>query len=177
MPTIRSGMPLPSMSAKVTAEPTLEALRANPDAVRSALRFPGWQASVPMVSDDGRIRAVWRAVLRDGANYVRQFVTLKALRGEIPIKNIRLVDLPAPGASVAGTVAGSPVVEGNMFFAYEHPNARSEVVDAEPEGESNPPMKQIQCSLDRDRPLEPGRPLAQSSVIGVAPAGLFGGIG
>jgi hypothetical protein len=114
------------------------------------------------------VKISWRAVLRDGGSYVRQFVTLEAVAEAIAIKKIMLIDLNCRGAEVAGTVAGSPVVADGMFFAYEHPNSQSVV---QPEGSSEDGTRRVQCSLTRNMSLEPGQSLTQSSVIGVAPPG------
>jgi len=173
--TLADGRVVRASELKRVGPPRSEKLAANPQAVSIAHRSPGQQLSVTFAGLDGSLEVLWQAVLRDGSNYVRQSVTLKALKEQIPIKNIRLIDLPALGARVAGTVAGSPVVEGSIFFAYEHPNAKNEVVDIQPPGEPNPPMKQIRCSLDRQQPLQPGGvpsgSLVQSSVVGAAPQG------
>jgi hypothetical protein len=182
--TLADGRSVAASGLKRIGPPRSEKLAADPQATCIAQRSAGQQVSVTLAAPDGNLEILWQAVLRDGANYVRQFVTLRALKEEIPIQSIRLLDLPrgggyartpypptALGVSVAGSVAGSPVVEGTFFFACEHPNARNEVLDAQPQGEPNPPMKQIRCTLDRKQPLQADRPLVESSVIGVAPAG------
>ncbi len=106
----------------------------------------------------------WRAELWKNAGYIRQTVTLRALKEQVPIERITLIDLHCDEAEVAGAVKGSPVVSKNMFLAYEHPNATNFV---ETDGE----LKHVTCSLLRNMPLIPGQPLTQSSVIGVAPTG------
>ncbi len=169
--TLADGRVVTASGLKRAGPPRSERLAANPRAVDIGRRSAGQQVSVTLAAADGNLEVRCRTVLRDGANYIRQFVTLEALKEEIPVKNIRLVDLPGLGARVAGTVAGSPVVRGNMFFAYEHPAANNEVVDSRPQRESNPPVKQIRGSLDLGLPLLVGKPLTQSWVIGVAPAG------
>ncbi len=61
---------------------------------------------------------------------------------------------------------GSPVVAGNMFFAYEHPLSKNSKF---PTAGGN--LHHFRCSLPRSTPLKPGQPLTQSSVIGVVPQG------
>lgn len=169
--TLDDGRVVPASGLSRVGPPRREKLPANPLATSITQRSAGQAISVTFRGLDGNLEVLCRTVLRDGANYVRQFVTLKALKEEIPINNVRLVELPAIGAKVAGTVAGSPVVQGNMFFAYEHPNAKGEVVEGQPPGGPGPAIRQIRCSLDRGLPLSPGRPLVQSWVVGVAPEG------
>ena len=172
--TLADGRVISSADLRIVERPKAQRLAASPRVITGAGRHGGWQITVMLADRDGNLQVQWRAELRDGANYIRQFVTLQVREKELPVKNIRLVQLgtrsPAK-ARVVGSVAGSPVVLGNMFFAYEHPNSRSEVADTIPPDEAVNPLKQIRCSLDRDLPLKPGRPLTQSAVIGVAPPG------
>jgi hypothetical protein len=62
-----------------------------------------------------------------------------------------------------GTVDGSPVVAGNMFFACEHPISKSQILQEN--------LPQLRCSLLCGAALKPGELLMQSTVIGVAPEG------
>jgi len=158
--TLADGRSLTASQLRRTAEPKLEALEADPNAVRAALRFPGWQATVPMVSEDGRIRAVWRAVVRDGANYVRQELTISPAKGEVPLQAVRLLAVDAPRAEVIGEVDGSPVVAGSFFLACEHPMAANRAAEG-----------RVSCSVPRYRPLRPGQTFAASAVVGVAAPG------
>jgi len=158
--TLADGRSLTASQFGRTAEPSLEALEADPDAVRAALRLPGWQATVPMISEDGRIRAVWRAVVRDGSNYVREELTISPATGEVPLKNVTLLAIDAPEAKVIGAVDGSPVRAGSLFLACEHPMAANRVADG-----------LLTCSVPRYRPLRPGQTFSVSGVVGVAAPG------
>jgi hypothetical protein len=158
--TLAGGRSLAASQFRRTGEPTLEALQADPQAVRGAARLAGWQATVPMVSDDGRLRAVWRAVLRDGSNYVRQEWTLSATTGEVPLKDVTVLAIQAPEAKAIGEVDGSPVVAGSFFLACEHPMADNRVADG-----------RVVCRVPRYRPLRPGRAFSATSVVGVAAPG------
>jgi hypothetical protein len=115
---------------------------------------------VSLQSPDGRLLATWRAVLRDGSNYVTQYVTLEAQGDPVAVEELTLLDLDVPGAEVRGVVEGSPVVAGNLFFACEHPMAANRVEDGRVIGSSR-----------RYRPVGPDAPCVRSSVIGVAPPG------
>lgn len=139
-------------------EPKLQRIEPKPDAVRFSYRFDGWQVSVPLVSSDGRILVTWRAILRDGSNYIRQELSLAAKSEEIPVKEVSILKVDVPDARVVGNVDGSPVVAGNWFFACEHPMAANRV-----DGDT------IVCGVPRFRPVRPGRPFVVSSVIGVTP--------
>ncbi len=153
---------------RIVSPPRIKLLPARPDALRLADRVAGQSITVSLSDAGGNLKIEWTAVLRDGAGYVRQFVSLSATREPIAIKAITLIDLCCDGVKVAGMVAGSPAVADGMFFAYEHPNSRSVVSS---EGSSNETRGRVQCSLARNMSVEPGQSLTQSSVIGVAPPG------
>ena len=73
------------------------------------------------------MEATWHAVLRDGSRYLRQEVTLNALREPLAVREIVLVDVALPGATVVGEVKGSPIVAGRCYTAFEHPLSASTV--------------------------------------------------
>ncbi|MEK7685491.1 MAG: enterotoxin [Verrucomicrobiota bacterium] len=157
--TLADGRSLAASELKVIGKPALETLLPKPGASILAHRFPGRQVVVHLESADGNLAVEWRAILRDGANAVRQEIAFKAKEKAIPVKETRLMELPAVGAAVVGSVPGSPVVIGNLFFAYEHPDSQSAIAE------------RATCSLVFNVSLPPGQPVVQSSVIGVLPEG------
>ena len=151
---------LTSDRLRIVRGPVAEVLPARQSASRLADRFPGRQVTV-VLEDDGRLlRATWRGVLRDGSAYIRQEILLEALGAPLPVREISLVDLHAPGAAVSGTVKGSPIVAGSWYMGFEHPLSVSSVEAG-----------QARSVLARELPLRPGAPFAVSSVIGVARPG------
>jgi hypothetical protein len=148
---------------KIVGEPNLKNLKPKRKSFRLAERYGGKQITVILASSDNNLKVQWCLILRNGSNYVRQQVVFTAKNEPIDIKEIVLLDLAPPDAKVIGTVDGSPVVSGNIFFAYEHPLSKSQILLA------NPPR--FRCSLPYSALLKPGGPLVQSSVIGVVPQG------
>jgi hypothetical protein len=126
---------------------------------RLAERFIGKEILIRLGLPDENLQVRWRAILRDGSNYVRQEITFSAKNTPIDIKEIVLWKLKAK-AEVKGIVDGSPVVAGNMFFAFESPLSKST-------SDSNG----FKCSLPYATRLAPGEKLSYSSVFGVVPAG------
>lgn len=149
---------------ELVKKPAVKKLRRHPNASRLAERFSGWELVARLASPDGNLEVEWHAVLRDGSNSVRQVVRLTAHKEPVELKELVVLDFPAPQARVAGNVDGSPVVAGNMFFALEHPMSKSQVA-----AEGN--TERVRCSLPRNIALEPGKPLEVSSVVGVVPNG------
>ncbi len=148
---------------KIVGKPELKNLEPKHKSCHLAERFGGKQISVTLASSNNNLEVEWRAILRDGSNYVRQEVTLVAINKPIKVKEIVLLELGESNAKVMGTVDGSPIVVGNMFFAYEHPLSKSRVLVGSP--------PRLRCSLPCSTELKPGKPFAQTSVIGVVPQG------
>lgn len=148
-------------------KPRVGGLKPNPKAARLAARIPGRQVELPLRSADGRLRVVWRALLHDSANYVRQEIDVTAAAGDCVIQEILWLDETLPGARRVGRVDGSPVAAGNFFFGCEDPMALN-VADTVPSGGS---AGRVSCRLRRNAVLRQGESLSLSFVLGVAPEG------
>ena len=153
----------------LSEDPEQRVLEPVGDALRQAERCGGHEITAGLMSHDGAIRIGWRAELRDGSNYVRQTVTLQATDEPVYVREVRGLALAAPGAAVAGSVDGSPVVTGTMFFGCEHPMAESRLAE-QADGVSPRPQTFL-CALPCNTLLIPGAPITVSSVVGVAPEG------
>ncbi|MBC8472697.1 MAG: enterotoxin, partial [Planctomycetes bacterium] len=148
---------------KITGTPKIEDLKPDPTSCRWAQQLGGKQITAILANSDEDLTVQWRAILRDGSNYVRQQITFTATNKTVKLKEIVLWDLAAAKAEVKGTVDGSPVAVGNLFFAYEHPMSKSQLTQADPH--------RFRCGLPYGVSLEPGKSLMHSSVVGVAPQG------
>ena len=114
-----------------------------------------------MAIDHVPLTVHWCAVLRDGANYLRQEVTLKATAKPVDIAEVRMFDFAAPAAKVVGTVPGSPhrrMAISSSDLSRRFPQAPSQTVARH-------------RLLTRTLPLEAGNSITYSSVIGVAAPG------
>jgi hypothetical protein len=155
---LADGRSLASAQMRVASKPRLEKITARPDAVRLAERCAGWRAGLDFVSDDGKTRVRWQAMLRDGSNYVRQEVSVLEHDGPRPVA-LTVLSVPASGVVPQGTVDGSPLVVGNWFLACEHPLAKNQVKGAS-----------AVCTLPIFESPVAGLPTA-SAVVGVTPQG------
>ena len=163
---LKGGRTVKASELKIVGKPTLKNLEPNRKSSRlaeSGFRRSGKLITAKLTSSDDNLNVEWRAILRDGSNYVRRQVVLTTKNKPINIKEIVLLDLDVSQAKVMGTVDGSPVVAGNIFFAYEHPLSKSRVLQGSP--------SRLRCSLPCSTELKPGKPLMQSCVIGVVPQG------
>jgi hypothetical protein len=157
------GRTIRASDLRIVGKPDITDLKPRPKSCRLAGHFPGKQITLTLVSGDENLKVQWRGILRDGSNYVRQQIALAATSQPIDIKEIVLWELAVKGSRVMGTVDGSPVAAGNLFFAYEHPLSKSRILQEK--------SSVLRCSLPRFVPLEPGKTTVQSSVVGVAPKG------
>ncbi len=144
-------------SLLVSGEVTARELVPHPEAARTADRLHGNEFDVPMESGNHVLRVVWSVVLLDGSNYVRQKLTVTAVGQDAAIRRVELLDLNLPGAQVSGSVAGSPIVAGNVFAGFEDPLSQSKVTGG-----------RATAWMDRDLPLREGQSITYSSVIGIA---------
>jgi hypothetical protein len=114
-----------------------------------------------MTSEDGRLGVVWRALIPDGANYVRQEIEVTALKEDLSLREIVWLRQHVPDANTVGSVDGSPLVAGSFCVGCEDPMAKHHV---SPTGYAN-------CSLARETTLQKGARITQSYVMLVSPPG------
>lgn len=136
-------------------------LLAQPAAANFAERLPGRFLSARLSDPAGRFQLLWRALLRDGSHYIRQEITIQATGADLPLRQVTLLDLDAPGIAVQGTVKGSPLTTPDgWFLGFEHPLSTSAVTAG-----------RARCTLARPLPLPAGQSATYSSVIGCAAPG------
>jgi hypothetical protein len=145
---------------KLAGKPTKHELSPRLEAARFADRLHGEEFDFPLESRDHSLRVVWSLILLDGSSYLRQLVGITAVSQDVPISRVELIDLPLSGAHVSGSVAGSPIIAGNLFVGFEHPLSQSKVTG-----------DRATAWMDRNLPLRAGQSITYSSVIGVARAG------
>lgn len=140
---------------------SLQAVRLEPvsGAARWSERLPGWTVKARLSAPNGRYEVDWELILREGANAIRQQITIRAKSEPLQLQAIRLIDLPSVNAHVAGSVPGSPIVVGNFFAGCEHPEAFSVV------------SNRAQSGLQFDVALAPGQTFTAACSIGIAPPG------
>ena len=96
----------------------------------AALRFAGKEVSALLIEKNGNIAIQWKAQLRDGSNYIRQNIEIKAITESVKISKVTFFDGELKGAEILGSVLGSPVQYKNFFFGLEHPIAHSKALIA-----------------------------------------------
>jgi len=155
---LRDGKVLRSSTMSIKDGPCIDDLSTEPGASRAAQHLPGRQVVMRFEDSDGQLTVTWRGILRNGSNYIRQEISLKANGHDAAIQQVKLFDFRAPSARVVGSVKGSPVISGDAFFGFEHPLSACRVKD-----------DKVECSIARELPLKAGQSVTYSSVIGVSP--------
>ncbi|WP_347243579.1 hypothetical protein [Thermogutta sp.] len=102
------------------------AIPAKSSALRLEDRFPGHRVEQEFVVSSSGDIATWWLELREGAHYVAMGVTLSAAWANKPTRVVFFRG-QLPGARLAGSVSGSPIVCGEWFLGCEHPMATNEV--------------------------------------------------
>ena len=168
-----SGKRYSSGQMQVKSKAIITELSKSSNAAQLASRLPGKQVTVQLISQDGELEIVWRLIMRDRCNYIRQEITVTSIRGDCNIKEIVWCNQGIAGTRAAGSVDGSPLVKGDFFMGIEDPMAVNVPVKAGEQSQSD--TKGIepgyQCKLPRNALLRRGESLSQSFVIGVAPTG------
>ncbi len=157
---LQDGSELSASEMPAVSRPEIEELRANPNASRFSERIAGKKIVVTLRAPSANIEVVWSGILRDGSNYLRQEITLRAIGHDVSVSEIRLIAWRLPQANVVGTVPGSPLVANGVFAGFEHPLSQCAVSGGA-----------ATCTLSRKLPLPVGHEVKYSSVIGVTPPG------
>ncbi len=155
-----NGNTIRASQMNLVGDPILGALEAKPEASRDSERLPGKEICSNLQAQAEGVGVHWCVVLRDGSSYIRQEVRIAAIRRAAPITQVTMLRFSDPGARVAGSVKGSPVRDGTMFFGFEYPLSLSSAEDG-----------MVRAWLPRTLPLNAGQSVTYSSVVGVAPPG------
>jgi hypothetical protein len=157
---LKGGTVVKSSDLKLVDGPSAKTIPAETKASRAAERLPAKVLEATLEEASGHLSVTWRAVLRGSTAYLRQEVTLEAKGADVPVTSIRLIDEDLAGASVVGSVKGSPVVAGPWFLAFEHPLADNRAAGG-----------RVSCRLTRELPLKAGQRVTYSSVVGASRPG------
>ncbi len=128
-------------------------------AARAGERLGGVALQAQFKDAASGIDVLWRAVLRDGTNYVREEFEFAAAVGS-DLSSITLIDLQLEKPWVAGTADGSPLIAGDNFYGFEHPMSQAGIKNG-----------RATAALHRALPLRAGVAERYSAVLGVTPHG------
>lgn len=158
--TFADGSTLSLANLRVLAAPERVVLPIARNAARRAAQLPGSAVVTTLTDKAGRIHINWRWVQRAGSNYLREIVTVTALKQDESIRRVDLLQTRAKDADVVGSVPGSPIVAGRDYFGFEQPLSNSAVDGG-----------RIQLWMNQALPLRKGQSITYSAVAGVTHEG------
>ena len=158
--TLAAGQSINASDMRLVSNPTQKKLPVNAKASRLAQRLPGRVIDARFTDTDGRFNVDWQLVQRDGSAYLREVVTITALKQDEPIASVSLLPADVAHAEVDGVVKGSPVIAGRLYLGFEDPLSDSEVRG-----------NHVALTIARTLPLRKGQSITYSAVVGVVHEG------
>ena len=153
---LADGNTLKISDMNLLSKPRVVQLPVDAKSSRLAGRLPGKAVVASFGDANGRFRVDWKLVQRDGSPYLREEVSISALKQDEKITKVSLLQAKLANAEVVGTVNGSPVVGGDVYLGFENPLSDSAAYHHE-----------AKLTLSRMLPLEKGKTVAYSAVVGV----------
>ncbi len=157
---VTGGQTWKASDLRIVRGPENESLAPDPKSSRPGARDGGRQIRAILATPDEGLLIKWRVELRNGSNYIRQYITVAPKKADLDIREIILTQVQSPDAKPIGTLDGSPIAVGDIFLAFEHPLVKVQTLDSE-----------LRCSLPQGTPLKAGSEQVYSSVMGIVPAG------
>jgi hypothetical protein len=158
--TLAGRQSIKASSMHLQAPVSEHVLPVDPKASRLADGLAGKAISAAFGDADGRLRIDWQLVVREGSTYLREIVTITALKQDEPLTSVVLLPSSIDHAEVDGVVKGSPVVAGGIYMGLENPLSDSEVRG-----------RHVTLSMARTLPLRMGQSITYSAVVGVTREG------
>ncbi len=153
---LADGSKIKAADMRLLSPPRVVALPVDEHASRFSARLPGKVVEASFGDADSRFRVDWKLVQRDGSPYLREEVSISALKQDEKIVKVSLLQSQVGDAEVIGTVNGSPVVVGDVYLGFENPLSDSAAYHHE-----------AMLTLSRTLPLEKGKTVDYSAVVGV----------
>lgn len=125
---LADGRQLTNRNFKLHGELTISNLQPSDSLPKKSLRFPGKEISGLFLDKKNNFSIQWTAQLKEGSNYIRQNIDIKALKTNEAVRRVIFFDGELKGAEYAGSVLGSPIIYNNFFFGLEHPIAQSKAL-------------------------------------------------
>jgi len=154
--TLPNKQSVKASNMRLLSQPSEQALPVDAKASKLADRLSGKAIHATFGDAEHRFRIEWQLVQREGSPYLREIVTITALRQDEPLSSVSLLPSRIDHAEVDGVVKGSPVVAGNLYLGLENPLSDSEVRG-----------KHVLLSMARTLPLRKGQSITYSAVVGV----------
>lgn len=162
--TLADGRVLDMRDLTLLASPGEETLEANPSASCLAGQIAGKRIVATLTDDEARFLVRWSVEQRDGSSYLRERVSITALKRDEPVVNVAMLGIDgveARHATEAGKgLDGVPVIVGDVYLGIELPRAQNRARNGT-----------VTLTVARALPLGKGKTVEYSAVAGVARSG------
>lgn len=162
--TLAEGRVLDMRNLTLLAPPREEVLEADPSASCLARRVAGKRVVASFTDDEARFRIRWCVEQRDGSPYLRERVSITALKQDEHVVNVAMLCIDAVNtvnAVEAGEgLEGVPIVVGDVYLGIELPRAQNRVRNGA-----------VLLTVSRALPLGKYRTVEYSAIAGVARRG------
>ncbi len=117
---LADGQTLKASDLKIVRGPEIDDLAAGPQGPASRSKSGGKRGSCDPAPPDDNLAVQWRVELRDGSNYVRQYVSLAPKKTDVDVREIVLVRVPeGKTRRHAGRLPGHP--RGHVLLRLRAP--------------------------------------------------------
>ena len=156
----KEGPVLHSSDLKIDGKPIVEVIPSALITSKAADRVPGNQLRILLRDPAGKFEVAFKATVREGANYIREELTIHPTGQPLALSQVILVDVTAAGVAASGHARGSPVTANTWFFGFEHPLSECRVRD-----------ERATCWLSRELPVRAGQSVVYAAVFGATHPG------
>jgi len=153
---LADGSTIKASDMDLQSPPRVVALPVDAQASRYSSRISGKAVEASFADAGGRFRVDWKLVQRDGSPYLREEVSITALKQDEKIAKVSLLQSKVDAPEVVGTVNGSPIIDGDVYLGFENPLSESAAYH-----------NLAKLTLSRTLPLEQGKTVDYSAVVGV----------
>lgn len=126
--TLRDGKVISDKDFQLDGKPVVKSLITNAASARYADQLPGKMIEATFANQAIGLTIGWKAILTDGANYIKQQWSFH-VKDSVAITKYAMLELSGAPVIQEGTVDGSPLVYKQKFFALEHPMSKNEIAE------------------------------------------------
>ncbi len=160
--TLSDGKTLGLDQFELDAPPSTATVAGDPHASRASDTRARHSLTFELSDPDKRFHVTWRLIQPEDAPYLREELTVTALKQDEAVTRVDLFQANGLDAEVVGNTNGSPIVAGRDYWLFEDPLSQSTV---------NLRHGRFQMWVDRVLPLPKGQPITYSAVVGVTAPG------
>lgn len=122
LPSLSAPRVLAASQFQIVRGPEFRTVLPVASSLRAADRRPGMELAAQLRHPAYGVEVDWRIILREGANYLRQVLTLQSSAAAGEISSVEALDLALTSSpTVHGMVPGCPGTAGQAFFGAESP--------------------------------------------------------